>query len=144
MAGLGNTPLQTGERNMVDHLNAKFDFINGSDVSQTNLTPASGWQVNSAWYAIKNGILFINIRGLRPATNTTGSYYYTVMTLPSSVYSLIPVDVAFVWSSYSGGGARYSGNINSTNGEVQLQLAPSSDTLINTHRFSIFQAIPLL
>ena len=106
------------------------------------LTMASGFTANQAEYCIKNGWIFITVQGARPNSNKTGESYYTFLTLPAAITAHLTHNEAFMWSNFQGGGTTYSGGI-LTNGQVQLYLTPTSNTIANNHRYSFSMALPL-
>ena len=106
------------------------------------LTMASGFTANKAEYCIKNGWIFITVQGARPNSNKTGESYYTFLTLPATITAHINHTECFMWSNFQGGGTTYSGGI-LTNGQVQLYLTPTSNTIASNHRYSFNMTLPL-
>lgn len=122
----------------VKNINVDGALTFSSNVPKTNLTIASGWTAAGAYCLAKNGMILVNIDGAYPTSSLTGGPYYTVTTLPQAIRDLMVRDYKFMWSSMNGGAAKYSGGINAKTGVVSLQLAPTSDTIGNKHRFSMY------
>ncbi|SFL60121.1 pyocin knob domain-containing protein [Lactococcus garvieae] len=125
---------------------ATTDNIEEITAGNTNefipLTMAKGFTANRAEYCIKNGWIFITVQGARPNSTVTGKSYYTFLTLPTAITAHITHNEGFMWSNFQGGGTTYSGGI-LTNGQVQLYLTPTSNSLASNHRFSFNMVIPM-
>lgn len=106
------------------------------------LTMASGFTANQAEYYIKGGWIYITVQGARPNSTVTGQSYYTFLTLPAAITAHLTHNEGFMWSNFQGGGTAYSGGI-LTNGQVQLYLSPTSNSLASNHRFSFNMVIPM-
>lgn len=125
---------------------ATTDDIKELTTGDTNgfkpLTMAEGFTANQAEYCIKNGWIFITVQGARPNSTITGQSYYTFLTLPAEITAHITHTEGFMWSNFQGGGTTYSGGV-LTNGQVQLYLAPKTNSIVTNHRFSFNMTIPL-
>lgn len=136
-----------GKKAFTDDLTINNLLVTGklsssTDIPKKSLTIASGWKAAAGAYCVaKNGFILININGAYPTTSQTGTSYFTVTTLPQEFRELMVSDYKFMWSSMNGGGQKYSGSVNASTGVVTLQLAPTSDTIGATHRFSIYGLI---
>ncbi len=113
------------------------------DVPKTPLAMSSGWTANHAFYAIKNGVLYINIYGARPTSNLTGVDYPQVTRLPNDIAKQVTQNSAFRWSNYTGSSTTYAGVLEGSNGTVRMYLAPKSNTLTSGHRYSVYLAVYL-
>jgi|GEM_PF-1466502 len=134
-----NTDVVRDEAGTVIVKNLKFT---GDTNGLIPLTMASGFTANQAEYCIKNGWIFITVQGARPNATVTGQSYYTFLTLPSEITAHITHTEGFMWSNFQGGGVTYSGGI-LTNGQVQLYLSPSTNSIASNHRFSFNMVLPL-
>lgn len=118
-----------------------FDILHfSSDTPKTPLEFNAAWTANSHYVKMTNGVLSIHIDGARPKVDgMTGQSYYTVATLPSGFRDIVnDHDIQFVWSSMNGGVLRYSGKVQKSTGDIIFYLAPNTDKLMTTHRFSIY------
>lgn len=120
------------------------NVASSNDVPRTTLMTASGWVANHAFYAVKNGILYLNIYGARPSSNLTGVDYPIVATLPSDIAKQVTQNSAFVWSNYTGSSKSYAGVLEGGTGQVRMYLSPKTDTIGSSHRFSVYLDNPTL
>ncbi len=131
-----------GRKTFTETLTVNNLKISGDTDRIIPLTMASGYTANQAEYCIKNGWIFITVQGARPTSTITGKSYYTFLTLPAAITAHLTHNEAFMWSNFQGGGTTYSGGI-LTNGQVQLYLTPTSNTIASNHRYSFNMVIPL-
>lgn len=114
-----------------------------NDVPKTTLAMSSGWTANHAFYAIKNGVLYLNIYGARPTSNVTNIDYPQVARLPDVIGRQVTQNSAFMWSNYTGSSTTYAGVLEGNNGIVRMYLSPKSNVLTSGHRYSVYLAIYL-
>ncbi|WP_367600259.1 hypothetical protein [Lactococcus garvieae] len=118
-----------------------FDQLHfSSDTEKIPLEFDAAWTANGHYVKMTNGILSIYIDGARPKVDgLTGQSYYTVARLPAGFRDIVSAhDIQFVWSSMNGGVLRYSGKVQKSTGDIIFYLAPNTDKLMSTHRFSIY------